>query len=106
MSIFEAIMLICFGISWPVSIAKSLRTKIVTGKSPAFMGIVCLGYLSGLIHKILHSFDYVTILYAVNLFMVAFDLYLYFLYLPNSVKITKIKFNENEITKTKNNKNE
>lgn len=77
-------MLICFGVSWPVSIAKSLRTKIVAGKSPAFMSIVCLGYLSGIIHKILFSFDYITILYVLNFIMVAFDLYLYFHYLPNA----------------------
>ena len=51
MSFFEATMLICFGISWPVSIAKALRTKVVAGKSPLFMAIVCLDYLSlSLIH--------------------------------------------------------
>ena len=44
MSIFEAIMLICFGAGWPISVAKALRTKVVSGKSPLFMAnglIVC-----------------------------------------------------------------
>jgi len=82
MSIFEVIMLICFGISWPVSITKSLRTKTVTGKSPLFMAIVCLGYVSGVLHKALFSFDWVIVLYAVNMVLVAVDLSLYFLYLP------------------------
>ena len=47
MSVFEAAMLIsCFGVSWPISIAKSLRTKVVAGESTLFMVIVCgLGYL-------------------------------------------------------------
>ena len=80
MSFFEATMLICFGISWPVSIAKALRTKVVAGKSPLFMAIVCLGYLSGVIHKALYSLDWIIALYAVNLVLVAFDLSLYFLY--------------------------
>ena len=31
MSVFEAAMLICFGVSWPVSIARSLRTGVVIG---------------------------------------------------------------------------
>ena len=84
MSPFEASMLICFGVSWPVSIAKALRTKVVAGKSPAFMAIVCLGYLSGIVHKVLHSFDWVTALYALNLALVAFDLCLYFRYLPRA----------------------
>jgi len=80
MSFFEATMLICFGISWPVSIAKALRTKVVAGKSPLFMAIVCLGYLSGVVHKALYSFDWIIVLYAVNLVLVAVDLSLYFFY--------------------------
>jgi len=80
MSFFEAAMLVCFGVSWPVSIAKTLRTKAVAGKSPLFMTIVCLGYLSGVIHKTLHSFDWIIALYGVNFVLVAIDLSLYFLY--------------------------
>ena len=80
MSPFEAGMLICFGISWPVSIAKSLRTKVVTGKSPLFMAIVCLGYLSGIVHKFMYNLDWVVLLYILNFCMVAFDLYLYIKY--------------------------
>ena len=84
MSVFEAVMLICFGISWPVSIAKSLRTKVVSGKSPLFMAIVCLGYVCGVAHKVLYSFDWITALYAMNMILVAVDLLLYFRYLPRS----------------------
>jgi len=84
MSIFEAAMLICFGICWPVSIAKSLQTRVVSGKSPLFLSIVCLGYVCGLIHKTVYSFDWVIVLYALNLAMVLVDLGLYYKYLPNS----------------------
>jgi len=82
MSIFEVIMLVCFGVSWPISIAKSIRTKVVAGKSPLFMGIVCMGYLSGMIHKVLFSFDWVIILYLVNMILIIIDILLYFKYLP------------------------
>ena len=84
MSPFEVIMLICFGVSWPVSIAKALRTKQVVGKSPVFMVLVCIGYLSGIIHKLTHSPDWVTGLYALNMTMVAIDLYLYSKYMPKA----------------------
>jgi hypothetical protein len=84
MSVFEAVMLICFGISWPVSIAKALRTKVVSGKSPLFMAIVCLGYVCGVAHKVLYSFDWITALYAMNMILVAVDLSLYFRYLRRS----------------------
>ena len=70
MSPFEAGMLICFGISWPMSIAKS----------PLFMGIVDLGYVSGILHKIFYRPDWVIWLYVLNFAMVSFDLFLYFRY--------------------------
>lgn len=82
MSIFEMIMLICFGASWPLSIAKALRTKMVEGKSPLFMTVIGIGYLSGIVHKFFYAFDWVTLLYAVNFIMVTVDLALYFRYLP------------------------
>ena len=86
MSIFEAGMLICFGISWPISIAKSIRTKVVVGKSPLFMAILCLGYASGIAHKWLYSRDPVIALYTINLLLVATDLALYFKYLPRAAR--------------------
>ena len=82
MSVFEMIMLICFGVGWPVSIIKSLRTKQVVGKSPLFMIVILLGYISGIIHKIVYSMDGVIILYILNPIFVSFDLYLYYKYLP------------------------
>jgi len=80
LSIFEVIMLICFGLSWPVSIAKTIRTKTVAGKSPMFMCIVIAGYASGIMHKVFYSFDWVIWLYAINLLLVAADMSLYFYY--------------------------
>jgi hypothetical protein len=85
MSVFEVMMLVCFGLSWPISIAKALRTKRVEGKSPLFMAVICVGYLSGILHKLLFSLDWVIALYALNLMMVATDLYLYYRYLPKEV---------------------
>jgi len=80
MSLFEIIMLVCFGISWPLSIEKTIRTKRVDGKSPIFLGVVCLGYISGIIHKILFCMDWVVMLYIINLFLVFTDCVLYFKY--------------------------
>ena len=89
MSPFEIGMLVCFGVSWPVSIAKSLRTRNVAGKSPVFLAIIVLGYVCGIAHKIFYNYDWiahkifynydrVVWLYALNLAMVSFDLFLYF----------------------------
>ena len=86
MSIFEALMLVCFGLSWPISIAKALRTKKVEGKSPVFMAVICLGYLSGILHKVLYALDWEVALYAINLLLVAADLFLYYRYLPSGAR--------------------
>ena len=80
-SIWEVFFLLCFSVSWPVSIAKSLRTKVVLGKSPLFMSLIVLGYIFGIIHKILHSHDIVIWLYVFNASLVATDLILYFIYI-------------------------
>lgn len=87
MSIFEIIMLVCFGISWPISIIKAVRTKVVAGKSPLFMSIVIMGYASGIVHKILYSMDWVILLYFLNLLLVAVDMSIYFKYSKQEVKV-------------------
>ena len=79
-SIWEVLFLLCFACSWPFSIAKSLRTKVVTGKSPVFMGLIILGYVFGIVHKLTHNNDVVIYLYAFNALMVATDFILYFYY--------------------------
>ncbi len=83
MSLFEVLMLICFGASWPFAVAKTYRTKNVKGKSGLFLSLVIIGYIMGIMHKILYSFDYVIFLYAFNGLLVFADLILYFKYRNN-----------------------
>ncbi|MBE6575272.1 MAG: hypothetical protein E7654_03250 [Ruminococcaceae bacterium] len=79
MQIFEMIMLICFGISWPISVYKSIRSKSTKGKSAVFIVAIIIGYISGIIGKIVnHQLTYVVVLYCVNLIVVSIDLGLYF----------------------------
>ena len=86
-SILEVFMLLCFACSWPLSIYKSLKTKFVLGKSPAFMMIIILGYIFGILHKIVHQPDVVTYLWAFNMLLVTTDLMLYFYYAPKNKKV-------------------
>lgn len=78
MSIFEVIMLICFGAAWPFSIYKSYISRSVQGKSPLFLIVILLGYVAGILHKLFFQFDMVIYLYLMNLIMVFADLLLYF----------------------------
>lgn len=78
-------MLLCFGAAWPFSIIKSFKSKSVAGKSPYFLIVVIIGYISGIINKLLYSNDIIMYLYILNLLMVATDLALYY----RNVKLAK-----------------
>ena len=83
-SFWEVIMLACFAASWPVSILKSLRTKNVSGKSEFFLILILLGYISGVIYKILYNHNFATYVYMFNTLLVAIDLGLYYYYSSKS----------------------
>ena len=77
--ILEMIMVLCFGLSWPISIVKTLKMKSATGKSPLFISFIVLGYICGIISKIIgDNITYVFVFYCINLFMTSFDLFLLF----------------------------
>ncbi|MEA4941647.1 hypothetical protein SDC9_117784 [bioreactor metagenome] len=78
MSIFEALMLICFGLSWPMNIWKSWTTRSAVGKSLPFLLIIEVGYICGMLNKVLVRFDWVFFLYVLNFLMVGTDTVLYF----------------------------
>ena len=78
MGIFEFLMLVCFGASWPFSIAKSLKSRSTKGKSLGFLLLIELGYVFGLVHKVLYNFNWVTYVYAILFLVVAADVVLYF----------------------------
>lgn len=78
MSVFELIMLLCFGLAWPFSIYKSITSRQTKGKSVVFLMVVVTGYISGILHKLIFSRDWVIFLYILNLLMVSADIALYF----------------------------
>ena len=79
MEIFEAVMVICFGLSWPMSVYKSWTSRTAKGKSLTFEVFILLGYISGIIGKIVGGhITYVFIFYIINTVMVSVDIFLYF----------------------------
>ncbi len=78
MSIFEAVMLFCFGAAWPMNIYKSWTSRTAKGKSLPFLLSIEIGYISGMINKVLYHNDFVLYLYLLNFLMVGADLVLYF----------------------------
>ena len=77
--IFEMVMLVCFGLSWPISVYKSLTSHSTQGKSLVFMIAIIIGYISGITGKIVGGqISYVLVMYSFNFAVVSFDLLLYF----------------------------
>ncbi len=74
MSIFEVIMLVCFGSAWPTSIYTSYTSRTAKGKSIVFLFIVFFGYIAGIFHKVFYNFDWVVTLYAINGLMILVDI--------------------------------
>ncbi len=78
--IFESLMMICFGVSWPISVYKSIVSKSVKGKSLFFVIAIWLGYIAGISGKFASGkMSYVFFLYIFNFIMVSADLVLYFI---------------------------
>lgn len=84
--ILEILMIVSFGISWPMNVIKSWRTRTTKGKSLSFLVLILLGYMAGITSKLVNeaymaSFAqkwYVLVFYCINFVMVATDLTLYF----------------------------
>ena len=51
--LFEAIMILCFGLSWPISIRKSYISRTAKGKSLFFEVFIWIGYIFGISRKII-----------------------------------------------------
>lgn len=76
--LFEAVMIICFGLSWPISVMKSWKSRTARGKSLFFEIFILTGYFAGIAGKIItHTITYVLIFYIINALMVSVDLILY-----------------------------
>ena len=78
MSVFEILMLVCFGAAWPLSIYKSCKSKKNSGKSVFFLFVILVGYMAGIFNKLVYHYDAVIFLYALNFLMVLADILLYF----------------------------
>lgn len=77
--IFEIMMIVCFGFSWPMNVVKSWRSRTTRGKSLPFLLLILLGYMFGITSKLIGGrFKwYVLFFYVLNLTMVSIDLCLY-----------------------------
>jgi len=78
-SIFETIMLVCFGFSWPMNLIKAYNAKTAKGTSLPFILLIITGYIAGITAKIVGGqINYVLVAYLLNLAIVLMNLAVYF----------------------------
>ena len=84
--ILEIIMIVSFGVSWPLNVMKSWKARTTKGKSLPFLCLIFFGYIAGIASKFANeaymaSFAtkwYVLCFYVLNLLMVGADLCIYY----------------------------
>ena len=89
-SIMETMMVILFGISWPINIIKAWKSKTAKGTSVMFYFFIWLGYIFALVGKfaLIHEHQpapwyetvhwYVMFFYFLNIIMVSIGILIYF----------------------------
>lgn len=78
-SVFESIMLVCFGLSWPLNVIKAYKAGTAKGTSLPFILLIITGYIAGITAKLVtHQTNYVLIVYLINLVIVLLNLVVYF----------------------------
>ena len=78
-SILETMMILCFGISWPLSIARMYKSRTTGGKSVLFSCFILIGYLCGIASKMMtHNYNLAFVFYIINTCMVTVDILLWF----------------------------
>ena len=78
-SIFETIMLVCFGLSWPLNVIKAYKARTAKGTSLPFILLIILGYIAGITAKLVtNQINYVLIVYLINLAIVSANVVVYF----------------------------
>ena len=84
--LLEVVMIVSFGLSWPLNVMKSYKARTAKGKSVSFLYLILFGYVAGIISKILNESYmvdistkwYVLFFYILNFVMVGADLVLYY----------------------------
>lgn len=89
-ALLEFIMIALFGMSWPVAVYKSYKTKTVGSKSLFFLCIIWTGYIFGITRKLIFDPNgYVLYAYIFNIIFITIDIFLYTRY----KKLDKNKMN-------------
>lgn len=77
--LFEAAMLVCFGLSWPLNALKAYKAGTAKGTSWQFIGLITVGYAAGIAAKFASaSINWVLAVYFINVICLGANWLVYF----------------------------
>lgn len=77
--VFEVIMLLCFAAAWPANIYKAYNARTALGTSLPFMVIIEVGYVCGMLNKVINDdINYVMAFYVFDFCLVLVGIIVYF----------------------------
>lgn len=88
-TIFEIVMVLCFGASWPFNIIRAYKARTAKGTSLQFTVLIGIGYVGGILSKIFAAVEegsgywnglriLAFVFYFINLTMIVTALVIYF----------------------------
>lgn len=78
--LLETVMLVCFGVSWPINAVKAYRAGTAKSTSLLFLCLIFVGYIAGIGAKLVSgTINYVLIVYILNFCPVSANLVVYFI---------------------------
>ena len=82
--VLELLMIVCFGVSWPINIHKAWKARTAKGSSIQFYCLILVGYLFGITSKIIKLHrgvftpGYVWFFYILNAVIVSLGIVVWF----------------------------
>ncbi len=74
----SAVMLICFGFSWPINLVKNIKLKSAKAMNLGFILLIVVGYIAGIASRIVSGmYGYVFVIYIINLLVVSCNIVVY-----------------------------
>lgn len=89
--LLEALMLICFGLSWPLNAYKNYKAGTAAGTSWQFIALITFGYFAGIAAKLVSgAINWVLIVYFVNVLCIGVNWLVYY----RNVHLDKVRDDE------------
>ena len=87
-SIMETLMVIFFGLSWPLNIRKAWKARTAKGISLLFYSFIWIGYIFAIIGKLCLIYYHINITGTAQVWTDVVKWYVMFFYILNTIMVT------------------